>query len=209
MARRFASYVLVVIVAMVATEAFHPFALLNTSAQGNCRTFAETGKTVCGRFLEYWNTHGGLSQQGFPISSEFTEVSDLNGQPYTVQYFERAVFEKHPENATPNDVLLSQLGTFQFKRKYPSGEPTGGQPPAQPTPPPAPAPASIIGQTIEFPGFLGRGKLRGTVTDVKEASSIPSSGFWDGGTARGKYVLVYMNVMPVGNESVERWYGGV
>jgi hypothetical protein len=59
-----------------------------------------------------------LAQQGYPISDEFTEVSDLNGQPYTVQYFERAVFEDHPENQPPNDILLSQLGTFQHKAKY-------------------------------------------------------------------------------------------
>ncbi|MFL5735444.1 MAG: alpha/beta fold hydrolase, partial [Chloroflexia bacterium] len=41
---------------------------------------------------------------------------DLNGKPYTVQYFERAVFELHPENAAPYDVLLSQLGTFQNQK---------------------------------------------------------------------------------------------
>jgi hypothetical protein len=63
-----------------------------------------------------------LAQQGYPISDEFTEISDLNGQPYTVQYFERAVFEYHPENAgTAYDVLLSQLGTFRYKEKYPIG----------------------------------------------------------------------------------------
>jgi len=82
------------------------------------QTFPETGKTVRGLFLEYWKTHGGLAQQGYPISEEFTEVSDLNGKLYTVQYFERAVFEQHPENAAPYDVLLSQLGTFQYKAKY-------------------------------------------------------------------------------------------
>ena len=65
------------------------------------------------------SAHGGLAQQGYPISDEFTEVSDLNGKPYTVQYFERAVFEKHPENQPPFDVLLSLLGTFRYKQKYP------------------------------------------------------------------------------------------
>lgn len=35
------------------------------------------------------------------------------------------MFEKHPENAPPYDVLLSQLGTFQFQRKYPNGDPSG------------------------------------------------------------------------------------
>jgi pimeloyl-ACP methyl ester carboxylesterase len=91
------------------------------------RTFPETGQTVTGVFLDYWGAHGGLAQQGFPISPAFTEVSDLDGRSYTVQYFERAVFEYHIVNAAPYDVLLSQLGTFQYRQKYPGGAP-GQQP---------------------------------------------------------------------------------
>jgi hypothetical protein len=94
-----------------------------SQAQSDSRTFPETGKTVSGQFLAYWTQHGGLAQQGFPISDEMQEKSDLNGQTYTVQYFERAVFEKHPENQPPFDTLLSQLGTFQYKAKYPQGAP--------------------------------------------------------------------------------------
>src|SRR3954454_19551776 len=81
-------------------------------AQEASRTFPETGKTVRGRFLRYWDEHGGLPQQGYPISGELQEQSETDGKPYTVQYFERAVFEQHPENAAPYDVLLSLLGTF-------------------------------------------------------------------------------------------------
>ena len=92
-------------------------------AQGTSRTFTETGKTVKGRFLEYWNTHGALAQQGFPISEEMQEKSDTDGKTYLVQYFERAVFEAHPENAAPNDVLLSLLGVFFYKQKYQNGAP--------------------------------------------------------------------------------------
>ncbi|HMA37177.1 MAG TPA: hypothetical protein VKY74_22165 [Chloroflexia bacterium] len=92
-------------------------------AQSGSQTFPQTGKTVSGLFLTYWQTHGALAQQGYPISDEMQEVSDLNGQTYTVQYFERAVFEKHPENQPPYDVLLSQLGTFRYKEKYPTGAP--------------------------------------------------------------------------------------
>lgn len=83
--------------------------------------FKETGHTVAGRFWEYWQANGGLAQQGFPLSDEFQEKSDLDGKTYTVQYFERSVFEKHPENPSPYDVLLSQLGTFRYKEKYPNG----------------------------------------------------------------------------------------
>ncbi|MDQ6695389.1 MAG: hypothetical protein M3014_13400 [Chloroflexota bacterium] len=91
--------------------------------QGPCRTFSETGKAVCGRFLSYWQDHGGLMQQGFPLTGEFQEKSEVNDKIYTVQYFERAVFELHPENAAPNDVLLSLLGTQALKQKYPNGAP--------------------------------------------------------------------------------------
>lgn len=87
--------------------------------QTNGIYFSQTGHWVGGKFWAYWQAHGGLAQQGYPLSDEFTEISDLNGQPYTVQYFERAVFESHPENAPPYDILLSQLGTVQYKQKYP------------------------------------------------------------------------------------------
>jgi len=90
----------------------------SASRDANARLFTETGKTVGGNFLDYWNAHGGLAQQGYPISNEFTEKSALDGKEYTVQYFERAVFEMHPENAKPNDVLLSQLGTFSYRERY-------------------------------------------------------------------------------------------
>jgi hypothetical protein len=97
-----------------------PTPALALQAQPGCQVFSQTGKAICGKFQKYWQQHGGLAQQGLPISGEFVEVSDLNGKPYTVQYFERAVFELHPEYAgTPYEVLLSQLGTFRFREKYP------------------------------------------------------------------------------------------
>jgi hypothetical protein len=94
----------------------------NTS-QGSIH-FSETGHSLGGRFLQYWQDHGGLAQQGFPISDEFTETSALDGKPYLVQYFERAVFEYHPENAgTQYQVLLSLLGRFRYTAKYPADNP--------------------------------------------------------------------------------------
>lgn len=93
------------------------------SAQSDSRTFPETGKTVGGRFLQYWINNGGLPQQGFPISEQLQEISATDGKTYTVQYFERAVFELHTENAPPNDVLLSLLGVFLYQQKYPAGAP--------------------------------------------------------------------------------------
>src|SRR5690242_19388889 len=88
------------------------------------RYFPETGQWVRGRFLAYWDAHGGLAQQGYPLTDELSEVSTTDGVTYTVQYFERAVFEYHPENAgTPYEVLLSLVGVDAYQQKYPQGSP--------------------------------------------------------------------------------------
>src|SRR5690242_9130516 len=80
-----------------------------SSAQAAQHRFAETGYTVMGRFLSYWQASGGLARFGYPLGDQRSEVSALNGKSYTVQYFERAEFELHPENQPPYDVLLTQL----------------------------------------------------------------------------------------------------
>jgi hypothetical protein len=97
------------------------------------RTFPETGHTLTGAFLAYWESHGGLDRQGYPLSDEIQAVSPLDGRPYTVQYFERAVFELHPENAgTPFAVLLAQLGTVELRARYPGGPPPSAANPRNP-----------------------------------------------------------------------------
>lgn len=100
------------------TAGFLPGISSSALAQPNCQTFAETEQQVCGRFLEYWNGNGGVAQQGYPVTGEQQEVSETDGKTYTVQYFERAVFELHPENDEPYDVLLQLLGTFEYRRRY-------------------------------------------------------------------------------------------
>jgi hypothetical protein len=71
--------------------------------------FAQTGPCIEGRFLAYWQAHGGLAINGYPLSDEGLESLE-DGRAYTVQYFERARLEYHPENQPPDDVLLGQLG---------------------------------------------------------------------------------------------------
>jgi hypothetical protein len=67
--------------------------------------FPETGHTLSGAFLAYWQQHGGLDIFGYPTSEPFEQNGHL------VQYFERNRFEYHPENAgTPYEVLLARLG---------------------------------------------------------------------------------------------------
>ena len=96
--------------------------LIAAQVQPNSRFFPETNRTIKGKFLTYWDAHGGLMQQGYPISDEFQERSDVDGKLYTVQYFQRAVFELHPEYAgTQYEVLLSQLGSFYYRQQFPNG----------------------------------------------------------------------------------------
>src|SRR5690349_14207321 len=85
--------------------------------------FAATHHYIQGGFAEYWRDHGGLAQQGYPLTEEFTEQSAFNGQTYRVQYFERALFEYHPENPPGAQILLAQLGTLRYREKYPNGAP--------------------------------------------------------------------------------------
>ena len=114
------------VLALASLVAF-PLAAGPARTQQASKHFAETNQSIAGRFMRYWEGHGALPQQGFPISPEFREKSDLNGKSYTVQYFERAVFEYHPEYAgTPNQVLLSQLGTFMLKSRYGGTAPSTG-----------------------------------------------------------------------------------
>ncbi len=76
--------------------------------------FAPTSHSLSGRFLQYWQASGGLTLYGYPISEPLTEAS-TDGKGYTVQYFERARFEYHPENRPPYDVLLGLLGRQLYK----------------------------------------------------------------------------------------------
>ena len=80
-------------------------------ARPSGRYFPETGHTLDGVFLAYWQARGGLAAYGYPISEELREVNQADGREYTVQYFERARFEHHPERAgTPFEVLLGLVG---------------------------------------------------------------------------------------------------
>jgi hypothetical protein len=79
--------------------------------------FPDTGHTVRGEFLTYFNARGGLRVFGFPITEEFT----LNGR--TVQYFQRARMELWPDKPAGQRVQLGALG-----------EELGKSTPAQPSP---------------------------------------------------------------------------
>ncbi|NWJ47004.1 MAG: hypothetical protein HXX08_14170 [Chloroflexi bacterium] len=72
--------------------------------------FNETGHNLRGGFLKYWQENGGVERLGIPISEELKETDPETGKTFTVQWFERARFEYHPENQKPYDILLGLLG---------------------------------------------------------------------------------------------------
>lgn len=98
----------------VKPAAFSRATQLNLS---NSTYFPETGHNLSNIFKRYWERNGGLRMFGYPISEEFLE----NG--LTVQYFERAKFENHPEHSgTPNEVQLGLLGRVVAAGRQESGE---------------------------------------------------------------------------------------
>jgi amicyanin len=118
----------------------HPFMqaevqVTDESGPAETVTFPETGKTVQGRFLTYWRGNGldfgdaGVSYReslalfGLPISDEIQEK--IGEGTYTVQYFERARFEYHPEISDQRyQVLLGQFG----RQIHPADPPVAQKP---------------------------------------------------------------------------------
>jgi hypothetical protein len=78
----------------------------------DCAYIAATLHSLCGVFQRWWNTQGGLSVFGYPISEPFQEGG------FEVQYFERARLEYHPEYAgTRWEVELGRLGVSDAARR--------------------------------------------------------------------------------------------
>lgn len=89
-----------------------PFQWLVAAPSAGLTYFPESGHSLGGGFRNFWKANGGVKTFGYPISEEFQEVSPTDGKTYTVQYFERARFEWHPENgATKWEFQLGLLGT--------------------------------------------------------------------------------------------------
>ena len=112
--------------------AFAPFQPAPPPAAGSgARYFPQTGHSVSGAFRRFFDSHGGITIFGYPRTEAFQQAGRQ------VQWFQRAMFEYHPEFAgTPYEVELRLLGS----------ELTAGRdfarPPAAPTPTATPAPAA-------------------------------------------------------------------
>ncbi|MEP6774842.1 MAG: hypothetical protein ABJA50_04530 [Chloroflexota bacterium] len=75
--------------------------------------FSQTQQTIAPEFTEYWIEHGGLEQFGYPIS----RPTEING--VLSQFFQRAVFEYHPElKGTGSEVLLRLIGQELIRGRF-------------------------------------------------------------------------------------------
>jgi hypothetical protein len=73
-----------------------------------CRRFAETGKSVCYAFLQYYDANKGTEHFGLPISH-----LEIREGRY-VQYFEKVRMEWQPERDSDGHVVLTDLGKRYF-----------------------------------------------------------------------------------------------
>jgi hypothetical protein len=108
MARRLTYSLLIAMALMLGTPSLTPFLTEEASANHDVGPtavyFPLTGHHLSNAFLDYWRHNGGLYQFGYPLTEEFNE----NG--LTTQYFERAVFEWHPDAPSGWKVQLRRLG---------------------------------------------------------------------------------------------------
>lgn len=79
--------------------------------QGRAWISPDTGYAVSGEWLDYWKSRGGLDVFGHPISGVIADPS-MGGQ--TVQVFQRAILEWHPENPPQYRVLRRLLGDVLY-----------------------------------------------------------------------------------------------
>jgi hypothetical protein len=129
----------------LAQQGRDPFTFPKSEPQPGCRFFPETGHNACGDILKTWHASGleldgrrgkteaeNLALAGLPLSDLMTETLS-DGKQYQVQWFERARFELHPENAPPYNVLLGLLGNEIRDNAAPPASP-----PVVPKPLPSP-----------------------------------------------------------------------
>jgi hypothetical protein len=189
-----------------------------------CLFYPQTGHSICGAFLNTYRSNGlefdgkkgkseaeSLALFGLPLSEP--QVENTPSGSFTVQWFERARFESHPENQPPYDVLLGLLGNE-----------SAGPPPPPPPPPvqdqcadvPEPVsgrirPGKCVKQgdplSIDIFGFKPNEQVGfwitapdGSIFGTRQTASIGASGGVDGipirttGFDPGLYYLVFQGV---------------
>lgn len=73
--------------------------------------FEQTGHKIEEPFRAFWEQFGGVPMVGYPLSEAVEMVHPETGQPYVVQYFERARIEYYPEHeGEPARIQFGLLG---------------------------------------------------------------------------------------------------
>lgn len=91
-------------------EMYVPSGPLDVGSSFSCRTYNETGYSVCFAFLDFFDANGGVTQFGYPISAfEYHENK-------IVQYFEQARLEWQPWKPEGARVVISDLGRAYFDK---------------------------------------------------------------------------------------------
>ncbi len=95
-----------------------PFEAAQPNSSNGCTYYSATGHNLCGNFASFWQQNGGLATFGYPISEPFQEKNPDTGQTYTVQYFQRARFEMHPNQTSNFGIQLGRLGAQVLQMQF-------------------------------------------------------------------------------------------
>lgn len=140
------------------------------------RFFPQTGQILQYGFKTVWEGRGGQAVFGLPLSSELSEkLSD--GITRTVQYFEKARFEYHPNLPDGQRVVLSSLGRLYAPPALVAPVPGPGTP--QPTSAPAPtaAPTSTPVPQIGTPPPATSGSIAPAAGLIGQTFTFNAQGF--------------------------------
>jgi hypothetical protein len=197
------------------------FKRVEGQSTANVLYFPQTGHHLGWGFKNYWEKNGGVKVFGYPISEEFSE----NGR--TVQYFERAKFEWHPEHrGTPYEILLGHLGRQAAQHAGVDTSPVARTGDAKdyspslwyvPAPPPPQTPGNV---TVPPPGApkhlakwievdLTNQYLRAWQYDQRVYGTYVSTGTWRTPTPAGTfrvYHKILSHAMSGGTPGVDYYY---
>jgi hypothetical protein len=105
---------------------------------GQSFTFAQTGHTVSGIWLDFLKSHGDVDNLGYP-RTEVIQDSLIRNQ--TVQYYQRVVLEYHPEQPAAYQIQRRLIGDILIPGADPAVD-SGARP---------------SGDSFYFPNFTGQG----------------------------------------------------
>jgi hypothetical protein len=134
------------------------------------RYFPETKHIIQYGFKEIWESKGGVSIFGLPLSEEVDEQL-ADGKVHPVQYFERVRFEYWGDQPAGQRVLISLLGRRFAPPELTAPLGPNAPPPALGSPSPTPAPTRTPTNPINGPSLV-----RPVLPPSKSARVLPQAG---------------------------------